>query len=487
MWKKYLLGGDAPHMAGDGLGVVPRVSPADRSQVMGGEKKKGSTTSQGSATTSINGQAFLESMQLPQSFQDSSECSQSVDLTVALGHPSSSDNDSSAPSPRILVLSERERKNNKEYWWQDFEVPAELGLVDESMPGEIKGIIRELFDEHKVLQLSRAESTIENEAQTESSDPALTGDLVPKTDNLAMAQTHSSTSSQGNTGTDKNSSVFGKSQESITTIGSDTSDRTSSKSTRHAKRHLTSPRHFRRKTTQDEIDLSNLSPVSATTGIETRFQEAKNKSVKSRGIYYFLNRRKRNLVSAIALGAKAVPASCECISCFEDTPHHDAADGLSCRHRYCRPCFTQLVNTTILNEETFPPKCCLTEIPRAVMRKYLIPEELSKFDEKSLEYAVPLTRRFYCINSECSRWIDTRIAERTNGALECPHCKSKLCTICRGPQHPGNQDCPQDFGLDATLQEAEQAGWRRCHNCGAMVELNSGCRHITCKCRAEFW
>ena len=48
------------------------------------------------------------------------------------------------------------------------------------------------------------------------------------------------------------------------------------------------------------------------------------------------------------------------------------------------------------------------------------------------------------------------------------------------------QECPQDYGLDATLEFAEHEGWRRCHSCRAMVELTVGCRHVTCKCGAEF-
>ncbi|KAI9803159.1 MAG: hypothetical protein M1833_001230 [Piccolia ochrophora] len=43
-----------------------------------------------------------------------------------------------------------------------------------------------------------------------------------------------------------------------------------------------------------------------------------------------------------------------------------------------------------------------------------------------------------------------------------------------------------DFALEAVLQESERNGWRRCYNCRTMVELSVGCRHITCKCGAEF-
>lgn len=36
------------------------------------------------------------------------------------------------------------------------------------------------------------------------------------------------------------------------------------------------------------------------------------------------------------------------------------------------------------------------------------------------------------------------------------------------------------------VEVAEQAGWRKCYNCSAMVELKEGCNHMTCRCTAEF-
>jgi len=73
------------------------------------------------------------------------------------------------------------------------------------------------------------------------------------------------------------------------------------------------------------------------------------------------------------------------------------------------------------------------------------------------------------------------------GLIQMPLLQIKICRICRAAAHDDDEDCPQDFGLDATLEAAEREGWRRCYRCRAMVELTVGCRHITCKCKAEFW
>ncbi|KAL8774522.1 MAG: hypothetical protein Q9209_000895 [Squamulea sp. 1 TL-2023] len=76
----------------------------------------------------------------------------------------------------------------------------------------------------------------------------------------------------------------------------------------------------------------------------------------------------------------------------------------------------------------FPPKCCLQEIPKEVLRKYIEAKELASFDDKALGYAVAIGSRYCCSRPECARWIDTIKAQPQNEALECPHCSSSICT-----------------------------------------------------------
>ncbi|KAL9062676.1 MAG: hypothetical protein Q9157_008719 [Trypethelium eluteriae] len=51
------------------------------------------------------------------------------------------------------------------------------------------------------------------------------------------------------------------------------------------------------------------------------------------------------------------------------------------------------------------------------------------------------------------------------------------------------QDVEQKSAASATangIAVAKEAGWQRCYNCRAMVELREGCNHMTCRCTAEF-
>jgi hypothetical protein len=182
----------------------------------------------------------------------------------------------------------------------------------------------------------------------------------------------------------------------------------------------------------------------------------------------------------------AKPSTLECTSCFEDLTSDKVAT-LTCTHSYCKSCFTTLIMTSMQNEANFPPKCCLTEIPLTTIILALSDKERVQYKDKAAEYSIPAGRRWYCPSPNCSKWIPPgKLRAFRLGNQSCPHCCTKICRTCRGLAHDGNEDCPQDFGLEATLDVAESEGWQRCYSCRAMVELTTGCHHITCKCGAQF-
>lgn len=138
-------------------------------------------------------------------------------------------------------------------------------------------------------------------------------------------------------------------------------------------------------------------------------------------------------------------------------------------------------------ESLFPPKCCLTEIPLNEVVTALDRNQKDLYKAKAAEYSLKPEARWYCPNASCGKWIPPSKLHRLRmlGA-KCPSCDTKICGYCRGMSHETGVDCPEDFGLEATLEEAERQGWRRCYKCRALVELTTGCRHITCKCKAQF-
>ncbi|KAG5922241.1 hypothetical protein E4U42_005533 [Claviceps africana] len=175
-------------------------------------------------------------------------------------------------------------------------------------------------------------------------------------------------------------------------------------------------------------------------------------------------------------------AQVECVSCLDDIPVKEAVN-VPC-HSYCKDCFVRLVTTATRHEAQWPPKCCLNQIPFHLIRRN-IPDDLERtFEERSLEWKLPVSERVYCSQPECGVWIrpeEIKLNER-RGRCDRGHF---TCTICGGPSH-GDDDCPQDYDMTLTRILAEQEGWKRCFNCHALVEHREACEHMTCRCGSEF-
>lgn len=384
--------------------------------------------------------------------------------------PSGHDAISAEHSPTLCPLVSPKRNDEWEKW-QENEIPEELGYVDMEEPEGIRNVVQETLDQHRALRASKlyTQAIVVRTTITISKTRGRLSTCYPVVESYAMSPNQSLDPPLWDARSECESPAPGSISSAELSVGE------------QELRDLRTSRELRSPTS------SNESLSSSTSCNHPRLMRKRDKIAANQGLFRLLpglvGRRLKPDSSDRFLNKTR---SVECTSCFDNVPEKRAVDVL-CRHSYCRPCFSQLVRTAMLNEDTFPPKCCLQDIPRRVMQLHLSPEELDQLDKKALEYAVPVGNRYYCGSPECAKWIDTRKARRFNGGLECPHCGFKICISCRGAQHGRNQDCPQDFGLRRALEQAERAGWRRCYSCRTMVELNTGCRHITCTCRAEFW
>lgn len=362
--------------------------------------------------------------------------------------------------------------------WQENEIPEELGYVNGDEPEEIRNIIQESLDEHRALRASQlhTQAIVVRTTITMSSSGSDSSTVCPNVETSATASIRSrSRSFDLNRALERPSSSEPSSPDSLALASIKSGNSIYYDA---ALKNLRSSTELVLSSSQESLSVSS-SHAKSSQHIE---QELQTKPSRNQLLFKFLGRGPNGFQFP-----HDPPAECkECTSCFDSIPDRQSVF-LPCRHPYCGSCFSQLVSTALQSEDTFPPKCCLHEIPRRILDTSLSSSEMIEYDQKALEYAVDVASRYYCGSPECAKWIDTRKANRQNGALECPHCKFWMCTSCRGAQHIANEDCLQDFGLSAALEQAERAGWQRCYNCRTMVELNNGCRHITCKCKAEFW
>lgn len=153
-------------------------------------------------------------------------------------------------------------------------------------------------------------------------------------------------------------------------------------------------------------------------------------------------------------------------------------------HSYCRDCFGRLVANALQNEQQWPPKCCLNEIPFRTIYACIETDLRNTFQTRAREWSTPIGERVYCHNPSCSVWLDSNATDTARRVATCPH-RHETCTICRGAAH-GETDCPEDREVGRTNALAEAEGWKRCARCRALVEHGEACQHMTCRCGYQF-
>ncbi|KAI5240555.1 hypothetical protein E4T43_05979 [Aureobasidium subglaciale] len=168
-----------------------------------------------------------------------------------------------------------------------------------------------------------------------------------------------------------------------------------------------------------------------------------------------------------------------CVACTENFPWYDILQ-TPCEHHYCVECLAELFEHSMVDETLYPPRCCRQPIPLDDAKLLLHPKLIRNFERKSIE--LDTKDRTYCFDPRCSTFIPA--GHITDNIAGCPGCGKRTCAICKVAAHRG--DCPRDEALQQFLQAADQLGWQRCYSCHRVVELRTGCNHITCLCGAHF-
>lgn len=161
-----------------------------------------------------------------------------------------------------------------------------------------------------------------------------------------------------------------------------------------------------------------------------------------------------------------------CMACG-DMKHFVYLARAPCQHEYCRECLESLFQHATLDENMFPPRCCHQNIPLDANRLFLSGDLVQQFKKKSIEFST--TDRVYCHQPTCSTFIPPSMYK--DGMAQCSECDATTCVTCKKATHQG--DCPADKELQEVLQIAHDQGWQRCPRCATMIELHTGCFHMT--------
>ncbi|KAI0459343.1 hypothetical protein F5B21DRAFT_511446 [Xylaria acuta] len=160
---------------------------------------------------------------------------------------------------------------------------------------------------------------------------------------------------------------------------------------------------------------------------------------------------------------------------------------LQCGHRWCRPCLKRRFKVSVEDAENMPPRCCTSDIiPLKHVNDMFNDDFKRTWNEKYAKFSA--RDRNYCPRAKCRAWIrpgDHRHHSNGRTSATCRKCGTEICGECYNKWHE-SKHCPADADTAQFLKVAKEAGWKRCFNCQAMVELKEGCNHMTCRCGAQF-
>ncbi|KUI57546.1 E3 ubiquitin-protein ligase arih1l [Cytospora mali] len=173
----------------------------------------------------------------------------------------------------------------------------------------------------------------------------------------------------------------------------------------------------------------------------------------------------------------------ECISCFDDFSRRNLVK-LRC-HNYCKPCFRRLIENALESEAQWPPKCCLDPIDHKTCLRNISGALSVKYMQKRQEYSTPINTRYYCPTPDCGLFVP---ADKPNTPFRRAKCRSGhlTCMDCRQAAHEDAVQCVKNRDMDLVQKLAAEEGWMRCHRCHTMIEHKTACRHMVCRCGAQF-
>ena len=215
-------------------------------------------------------------------------------------------------------------------------------------------------------------------------------------------------------------------------------------------------------------------------GIEALHLNAAETVVMSKLAGQYVSKEAGIAIHPTATDSTDIDNVARCVICMERKSYFDVVDA-QCEHKYCRECLQDLFTGSFKDESLFAPRCCGQIIPPDSVQIFLTRAIIDEYAEKNVEFNTK--DRTYCAESTCLKFIHPDHINDDVGT--CPRCNNQTCSLCKSQAHDGTE-CQVDLDKQAVLDLAENNGWRRCNECSNMIELRSGCYHMTCTCGNEF-
>lgn len=111
----------------------------------------------------------------------------------------------------------------------------------------------------------------------------------------------------------------------------------------------------------------------------------------------------------------------------------------------------------------------------SLARRFLSSDLAAKTEQKAIELSTP--DRVYCSNTKCGAFIVPGRIDWYYFKAACTYCGQETCALCKQQDH--KDPCPKDRETEQVMELAEEEGWKRCAGCSAVIELQTGCNHMT--------
>jgi hypothetical protein len=184
---------------------------------------------------------------------------------------------------------------------------------------------------------------------------------------------------------------------------------------------------------------------------------------------------------------------------------------LSCQptgHKFCQDCFqgycTSKINDNEITEQSL--KCpipeCNTAITYDEIKANVTSETFYKFELFGIKNFSEQSNFLTC--PKCNEWcVDMSLEEESKylwKSVLCgkPDCNHKFCGKCKNPPHIEQVDqnitcaeyetwLKQNSNADDSMEDyKKRPGFNICPDCKNGVDLASGCKFMTCKCKTKF-
>ncbi|KAK6349554.1 hypothetical protein TWF696_005838 [Orbilia brochopaga] len=166
-----------------------------------------------------------------------------------------------------------------------------------------------------------------------------------------------------------------------------------------------------------------------------------------------------------------------CSMCDDKVPTSETSR-LRCKHRHCNGCLQRNFQMVINSPNMWPAKCC-GPLDEQLAFGVLSKEDFEKFLD--VKRSKQHTSTSSCYNCHKQLLLVNIIG---NSSGFCLACDCVTCIHCTKEMHEGA--CLLDPETEKLLKVAQGKRWSKCPRCSNMVERNTGCNSMMCRCGTNF-